>query len=385
MPQLMDAWDNDSIDVDRTLSRIIHGVLHHPAQRAMGEDGAQDGRALMFKSVEEWWEGMSEEEKEDYRNKLSREGVERGDNHKEGVNDTGHGCGHPLSMHKNYAGNSSNSVEDKIASAAAGAIVGGLTSGVSGFVQQQTGIKLPGQSGDSQSSSGGLGGASGLSGFLGAASSLLGSGFQETSTPEVSNRRDADGGHTQSYTQYGRTDDGSRFAQAEYTRTDYPDGEERTDYRRYEQDEEGRGAGRREGRGEQLSGYGYEERTETRTSYGGVSVEREERRWEDSRGGYREEREERVEEDRRNEYSRDEGDRHHRHHEEERREHRGHHEEEGGGWGGEQRNEYREEYSVPPQRSEDEGSGLFGSIMRGAQNAFEDDGERRERRNDRWE
>ncbi|KAJ8124445.1 hypothetical protein O1611_g9195 [Lasiodiplodia mahajangana] len=54
VPQLMEAWDDENADVDRILNRIISGVLHHPAQRRMGEDGAEEGRDLMFRSVEEW-------------------------------------------------------------------------------------------------------------------------------------------------------------------------------------------------------------------------------------------------------------------------------------------------------------------------------------------
>ncbi|KAG4216714.1 hypothetical protein PC116_g34805, partial [Phytophthora cactorum] len=46
VPQLMEAWDDEGADVDRLLNRIIYGVLHHPAQRDLGEDGARDGRQI---------------------------------------------------------------------------------------------------------------------------------------------------------------------------------------------------------------------------------------------------------------------------------------------------------------------------------------------------
>lgn len=122
---LMEAWDDDNVDVDRLINRIIYGVMHHPAQRDMGEDGARDGRAIMFRSVEEWWNDMGDAAKDEYRQKLSRNGVERGENHKEGVQDTGHGhgCSGKLGMHKQFG--SGDTMEDKIASAAAGAIIGG--------------------------------------------------------------------------------------------------------------------------------------------------------------------------------------------------------------------------------------------------------------------
>ncbi|EFW98501.1 nima-interacting protein [Grosmannia clavigera kw1407] len=394
VPQLMDAWDNDSIDVNRTLNRIVNGVLHHPAQRAMGEDGAQDGRALMFQSVEEWWQSMPDDERQDYRNKLSRRGVERGENHKEGVHDTGHGCGHPLSMQKTYGGNSDDSPEDRIASAAASAIVGGLTSGVSSFVQQQTGLQLSEQSGGNQSSLAGLAGASGLGGLLGAASSFLGSGFQQASAPSVSSRRDDDGSYSQTYTQYGRTEDGKRYAQAEYTRTDYPDGEERTDYRRYEQDEEGRGG--------RVVGYGFEERAETHTTHSNTYEEREERGWADGRGGYREEREERFGEDRRRDVSSgDEGWRQrHEHGEEDEgrggRRSSGRRSREDRGWEdqreeeepsrrGGRSNVYGEEYSIPPQRSDEEArAGFFDGIVREARTIFDDDEVKHERHHEGW-
>ena len=116
----MEAWDDEGIDIRRTNDRIINGTLHHPAQRDMGEDGARDGREAMFRTVEEWWNSISDEGKDELRQKLSREGVERGENHKEGVHDTGHGhgCNGKLKMRKQFG--APEGLEDRLAGAAAG-------------------------------------------------------------------------------------------------------------------------------------------------------------------------------------------------------------------------------------------------------------------------
>ncbi|CAK7212036.1 hypothetical protein SBRCBS47491_001327 [Sporothrix bragantina] len=443
VPQIMQAWDDDNIEIPRTLNRIIYGVLHHPAQRNMGNDGASDCRNLMFSSVEQWWQNMSDDEREEYRQKLSRDGVERGDNHKEGVHDTGHGCGKPLSMQKNITGFGSssgggNSMQNDLMGAAAGALLGGVASNFSGggnnggnsFGGNSYGgggggqSNLLGEIGNLVGNSGGgsSGGVAGLGGLLGAASSLLGSGFQETTAPHVSSHHDADGGYSQTYTQYGRNQEGDRYAQAEYTRTEYPDGEQRTDYRRFEQDEFN-------GRGQRPTGFEYEERTETRPVHGGFE-ERVEQRWE-SGGGWQQERheerrferheerrEERFEErfeERREEYGErreegrggwggggeDEGGRRHhggRRDEYEQREEGGdgwgggRGDDEGrGGWGGGRRDEGRGGgWGGEERRNEYEGEGggsgglggFLSGMVRDAQEAFEDDdgGRRRERR-----
>ncbi|KAL1879966.1 hypothetical protein VTK73DRAFT_6546 [Phialemonium thermophilum] len=289
VPQIMEAWDNDNVDVPRTLNRIIHGVLHHPAQREYGDDGARDARMIMFNSVAEWWNAKDEREKNDFRRKLSRDGVLRGENHKEGVHDTGHGCGKPIGMHKQF-GSGGNTLEDKIVNSAADAIVGGLTGGISNIVQSETGIHLPTKDkpkldfGGGQG--GGGGGGGGLGGLLGAVTGgLLGQSFtDQEKTSYESSGRTADGGYSETVTQYGR--EGDRYAQAEFTETQYPGGGSRSEYSRYEQRE---GGGRHHGREPQ--GYGYEERSETRPSYGGGYEERTERRWEDNGGQYRQEEE----------------------------------------------------------------------------------------------
>lgn len=252
VPQLMELWDDENADVDRTLNRIVSGVLHHPAQRHMGEDGAEEGRQLMYRSVEEWWNQLGGDGQDEYRRKLSRDGVYRGENHKEGVHDSGHGCGKPLGMHKNFA--DGGTVEERIAGAAAGAIFQGLTGGT-----------VPGS---------GQGGDGGLLGKIG--SSLLGGAFKQDETESYgSSRRDNDGSYTESRTEYGRSDD--RYGQASYSETQYSGGGERTEYSRYEQDDSGRGSG-------------YQERVESRPTYGGGYEERTERRYETNEESYEESR-----------------------------------------------------------------------------------------------
>lgn len=269
VPQLMEAIDDEGTDIDRVCSRIISGVLHHPAQRDQGQDGAREGREMMFRSVEEWWNEMPENAKDEYRNKLSRNGVKNGENHKEGVHDTGHGhgCSGKLSMHKQFGKGGDQSVEDRIASAAAGAIIGGVTSGFSDMVSSQTGgrVNLP----DSNEPNKG-------GGLLGNVSSLLEGALDKNSSTFESRRRDDDGGYTQSVSQYGRSDDGRRYEQAEYSQTRYDDGREREEYRRTEQREDGRG---------REHGYSYQE---TQESYGGRQ-HHEERRWEGETSSYRRE------------------------------------------------------------------------------------------------
>ncbi|CCU81419.1 NIMA-interacting protein TinC [Blumeria hordei DH14] len=99
VPQLIQCWDDENIDCNRTINRIINGVFHHPAQRDQGEDGATDGRRVMFEVVNKWWSKIDSHEKNELRQKLSRNGVQNGDNHV-GSKDSGHGCGHPIKMNK---------------------------------------------------------------------------------------------------------------------------------------------------------------------------------------------------------------------------------------------------------------------------------------------
>jgi hypothetical protein len=129
VPQIVECWDDERADVDRTINRIINGIFHHPALREQGEDGARDARQQMFHVVESWWREMSERERADLRDKLSREGVEAGRNHKEGLHDTGHGCGKPLGMpHVGGASGSGGPLGSVLGAGLLGAL-GGQSSG----------------------------------------------------------------------------------------------------------------------------------------------------------------------------------------------------------------------------------------------------------------
>jgi hypothetical protein len=135
VPQLMECWDSEDVDITRTLDRIISGIFHHPALREYGEDGAADMRQIMFRTVEKWWQGKTEEEQEFLREQLTRQGVFEGKNHKEGVHDTGHGCGKPLALHKGSHSNSGPSdLGEVAASAASGGALGGLVSGLASSI-----------------------------------------------------------------------------------------------------------------------------------------------------------------------------------------------------------------------------------------------------------
>ncbi|TLS26741.1 hypothetical protein PpBr36_04173 [Pyricularia pennisetigena] len=139
VPQIMQAMDDESIDIGRTVNRIIYGVLHHPAQRSIGHDGSSEGREIFFRSVEQWWGCMGPDQQEDYLRRLSRDGVKNHENHKEGEYDTGHnnGClGHLDTSHIHGGGKKKKKEtwEDKIATQAANAIVSGVTGAVGNFV-----------------------------------------------------------------------------------------------------------------------------------------------------------------------------------------------------------------------------------------------------------
>ena len=226
VPQLMKAIDDDGEDIDRTLDRIIAGVMHHPAQRDMGEDGAHEGRRRIYQSVKEWWRDMGDGQRQDYRRKLSRDGVENGENHKEGVYDTGHGhgCVGKLKMQKLYG--PPDTIEDKIAGAAAGAIIEGVSGALGG---------------------GGGGGGKGEGGIGGLIGGLVGAFGGSDDKEKRSSRRD-------------------------------DDEDKHSSRRRHEEHEPSHGGGRQEqsyssyggGRGEAASyasgGYGQSERQES--SYG---------------------------------------------------------------------------------------------------------------------
>ncbi|KAL7786399.1 heterokaryon incompatibility protein Het-C domain-containing protein [Trichoderma ceciliae] len=250
VPQLMEAIDDESVDVDRLLDRIVNGVMHHPAQREMGYDGVPEARQLIFASVQEWWDVMDEDQREDYRRKLSPQGVFNGENHKEGVHDTGHGCSGKLKMRKEFA--EPEGVEDQIAGAAATAIFSGATSALSGFVSQNSGIDFPSSQPEES------GGGDPISGLIsGMAGSLLGGAFEQGSIQrETSRETGEDGSYTQRQTEYGQ--EGDRYGQAQYSQTYRPDGGRESEYQRYEQRDDSGNRG--------IGGSSYEERTETHES-----------------------------------------------------------------------------------------------------------------------
>lgn len=277
VPQLIACWDDERIDVNRTLTRIVNGVFHHPALRNYGDDGAVDGRRLMFSVMQQWWGQKEEYERAELRQQLSREGVEQGRNHKEGVHDSGHGCGKPLGMRTARTAGSSGA----IGGPAAGAVLGGLTQAFGGGFSGSSGVgSLPNAGGQSDSFSklaeaavggGALGGiVGGLVGGVGG--DLLGDAFggsNDKKQVHQQQRYEADGSYTQTITETGRTQLGGsaqRYGQAEYSQTAFPGGGYREEVQRYEQD----GQYGQSGYGEQTirenrptHGGGYEQTTET--------------------------------------------------------------------------------------------------------------------------
>jgi Heterokaryon incompatibility protein Het-C len=270
VPQLISCWDDERADVNRTLNRIVTGIFHHPSLRDHGDDGAVDGRRAMFGVLEKWWREKDERDRDFFRDALSREGVQAGRNHKEGVYDSGHGCGKPLAMSKSSGSSSA------LGGPGAGSILGGLSDafggGSGGYGGKQS------HSGEGSESYGqGMGklageavGGSAIGGIVGgilgtAGAGLLGDAFggEKEKKSHSSHSYGDDGSYTQSYVETGhRKDYGEeeRYGQAKYSQTSYSSGGGREEYSRYEQ--EGRS-------GHGASGYGYEERRETRPTYGG--------------------------------------------------------------------------------------------------------------------
>ena len=291
VPQLMACWDDESIDVNRTLTRVINGVFHHPAQRDQGDDGAVDGRRLMFGIVQEWWVQKDEQEKATLRSQLSRDGVEQGHNHKKGVQDNGHGCGKPLGMPNAKTAGSSGAVGGP----ATGAILGQISSALAGESQYDPGATRPSVGTPSASFSkfageavggGALGGiVGGLAG--GISSNLLGDMFNGSKADTEgyqTQQYGPDGSYTQNYTETGysqpQVGQPQRYGQAEYSQTSYPNGRRRDEFQRYEQGDNGQ-----LGHGEQaikdtrpMYGGGYEQIFEVRHEYPGGRWESETRR-----------------------------------------------------------------------------------------------------------
>ena len=274
VPQIVACWDDPHIDIQRTMNRIIAGVFHHPALREYGDDGARDGRMAMFGTVEHWWRELSEREKNDLRDKLSRDGVQQGRNHKEGVHDSGHGCGKPLGMPSMTTSNSSGA----LGGIGAVAMMGGLGSMLEG-----------GSSGHGQGSSqiGAMAGNAVGGGALGSmvgglADNLLGGGFEDDKVEKKKFKKEKhnrDGSFTEQVVETGHHPGGygqqERYGQAAVSSTQYSSGGYREDYQRYEQD--GRGG---------HTGYGFQQSTEVRPTSGGGYAQRTERRYEHPGGSY---------------------------------------------------------------------------------------------------
>ncbi|KAL2891278.1 Heterokaryon incompatibility protein Het-C [Ceratocystis lukuohia] len=161
VPQIMDIMDSDE-DPSAVIDGCIFGIMAHPAQRNLGDRSAREGRKIIYEVIENWWSGLGDQGQDQYRQCLSRSGVKQGSNHKTGVFDTGHGhgCSGSLHMHKQFGGGAPQTMEDRIAGAAANAILEGATGALSGFVAQNSGVNIqPYKRKEEGSSSGG--------GFLG--------------------------------------------------------------------------------------------------------------------------------------------------------------------------------------------------------------------------
>ena len=290
VPQIVQAWDNPHVDIDRTMNRIINGVFHHPALREYGDDGARDGRQAMFETVERWWREMNERERQDLRDKLSREGVQQGRNHKEGVQDSGHGCGKPLGMPTIKSASSSGALGG-IASMAALGGAGGmlgemLEGGSSGGGKHGHGGQGSNQLGIFANEAVGGGAMGSIVGGLvgGMGGDMLGGAFDDDKADKKAFKKGQhgrDGSFTSQVIETGHRPAGrhgqqeERYGQAAMTQTRYPSGGYREDYQRYEQ----RGHG-----GQQ--GFGFEQSTEVRPTSGGGYAQRTERRHEYPGGAY---------------------------------------------------------------------------------------------------
>ena len=298
VPQIVQAWDDEDIEIPRTLDRIVTGVLHHPAQRAYGRDGAREGRNLMFEVVERWWtEELSDDARDELREQLSREGVREGKNHKEGVEDSGHGCGKPLGLPsknslKSGAGGGFGGLNQMIGGGSSGS--GGSSGGRQNQMADRVGDKIGEAVGGGALGSivgglagnflGGLGGGGGDGGDDRRRRSDSKDEEEVDRTRYERPQRYDDGSYgtrvTETAHRYGggggrRSDERDEYEQSQYERREYPSGGAREDFARYEQ----------YGRDAQGGAYGFEDSREERPLYGGGFEERRERRFEEP-GGY---------------------------------------------------------------------------------------------------
>lgn len=294
VPQLIACWDDERIDVNRTLNRVINGVFHHPGLRDYGDDGAVDGRRLIFGVVQQWWGSKDEREHSYLRDQLSRDGVEQGRNHKEGVQDSGHGCGKPLGMPTTKTAQSSGA----IGGLAPAAILGGISSALGGETSNypvsggNAGTGTSGGFGNVAAETVGGGAFGGIVGGLvgGLGGDLLGDAFGGSTAEKKQGYQKQqygpDGSFTQSVSetgysqpQYGR--EKSRYGQAEYTQTQFPGGGQRQEYQRYQQDDQSGRAG--------YGAYGEQVIQESRPAYGGGYEQTTETRIEGPDGGWQSE------------------------------------------------------------------------------------------------
>lgn len=255
VPQLIAAWDDENIDVGRTLNRIIRGVFHHPALREVGEDGSAGGRGLMFAVVERWWDEKSEEEKEGLRDQLSREGVEEGRNHKPGVQDHGHGSAGKLGMpniytanHQGAPGGQSNphsQVIDQLGQTAGEAVGGGILGSLVGGLTSAVGRGV-------------------VAGAMGDQSEP-----QDVQTYNRTSYGD-DGSRTQTITQLGGNRQTGNYSQAQYSTTEDRMGGRTSEYTRTEQHHEGGSRYSGQTTYEERSSYG-EHTSETRRFEANIS------------------------------------------------------------------------------------------------------------------
>ncbi|KAF2853382.1 Het-C-domain-containing protein [Plenodomus tracheiphilus IPT5] len=250
VPQVVQCWDGEA-DPERTIDTIINAIFHHPACLDDSRDReANRGRHIMFDTVARWWSNQPDQD--DMRQKLSRRGVQNGDNHvaREGIKDTGHGCCKPLGMANN---------------------LGGSSGGRSGGNQQAQ--QVSDQAGKLVGEAVGGGALGGLVGGLvgGIGGSLLGGAFGDDE--KKSKKQESygqDGSYTQSYSETGRHQgssygDSSRVGQAQYQETQYPSGGHREEYSRREEDSRG-------------GSYSYQQKVETSSYSGSGGYERHEER-----------------------------------------------------------------------------------------------------------
>ncbi|KAF2127954.1 Het-C-domain-containing protein [Dothidotthia symphoricarpi CBS 119687] len=256
VPQVVKCWDGEA-DSERTIDLIINAVFHHPACVRTQDREVSQGRQIMFDTVRQWWESHDRQQQRSLTQKLSREGVQNGENHRGDVSDKGHGCCKPLGMANDF-------------------------SGVSGGKSNQQAQQVGNQAGKFASEAVGGGALGGLVGGLvgGVGASLLSDAFNDNETNTQKNEYQGnDGSYTQSYTESGHhrgssRGDSDRYGEAQYKQTQLPSGGRREEYSRHEQDDRG-------------ESYSYQQRVETSGYPGSGGYERREERHVQSGGEWK--------------------------------------------------------------------------------------------------